>query len=395
MVKKINFNTRVNEIEGKIPDVSSLVKKQDYTTEITNIKNAYVTNAALDARHKDLVQQKTFKSELKKVDNKTSENSSKVLSYEHKLKQTEDTINDFERAASYFRGKNYFDSDDGTQNYLVFQAMYKYLNTSVKYSSTYVSSWESKGLSNENISSIITPSYNRAPSLVYDNVRMKLKFVGSLLKQDKITYNHGPIVNIYIVFRLRPCIPSDITLENCLFGAVKMTKTLKINTYSGYGIAFDSKGSFSHLSGRYGKNVIIFRADLSSSVHANNRANNILVLGKEFIQAVTGTEIYAEKMYSTNFTVTNKKSCLSLHYNSNSSYLLVNGKEIVNFKAKDSEIVPYPLCLGNVSKDFSLMNTTNTGLFGYIYDFSVGYKAITNDKIHHIHRYLTEKNNIK
>ena len=78
--------------------------------------------------------------------------------------------------------------------------------------------------------------------------------------------------------------------------------------------------------------------------------------------------------------------------------LIDNGmcdREIVNFKAKDTEIVPYPLCLGHVSKDFSLMNTTNTGLFGYIYDFSVGYKAIANDKIHDIRRYLMEKNNIK
>ena len=83
--------------------------------------------------------------------------------------------------------------------------------------------------------------------------------------------------------------------------------------------------------------------------------------------------------------MTNKKFCLSLHYNGDSSYLFVNNKEIVNFKAKDSEIVPYPLCLGNVSKDFSLINTTNTGLFGYIYDFSVDYKAIPNDKIHDIH----------
>ena len=76
-------------------------------------------------------------------------------------------------------------------------------------------------------------------------------------------------------------------------------------------------------------------------------------------------------------------------------YLFVNSKEIVNFKAKDSEIVPYPLCVGKVSKDFSLINATNTGLYGYIYDFSVDYKAITNDKIHDIHRYLMEKNNIK
>ena len=55
----------------------------------------------------------------------------------------------------------------------------------------------------------------------------------------------------------------------------------------------------------------------------------------------------------------------------------------------------YPLCLGNVSKDFSLINTINTGLYGYIYDFSVDYKAITNNKTHNIHRYLMEKNNMK
>ena len=207
--------------------------------------------------------------------------------------------------------------------------MYKYFKTLVKGSTTYISSWESKGLSNEKISSTTTSKYNQAPSLAYDNVRIKLKFVGDLLKQDKITYKHGPIVNIYIVYRLSSSITSDITLENCLFGAVKLTKLLKINTYSRYGITFDSKGSFSHPSGGYGKIVIIFGADLSSSVHANNRANNILVLGKDFIQGINGTTIYAEKMYSTNFTVTNKKFCLSLHYNGDSSYLFVNGKKII------------------------------------------------------------------
>ena len=250
-------------------------------------------------------------------------------------------------------------------------------------------------MSNEKINTVITPSYNRAPSLAYDNVRIKFKFIGSLSKQDKITYSHGSIVNIYIVYRLSPSITSDITLEKCLFSAVKITKTLKINTYSGYGIAFNSGGSFSHPSRGYGKNFIIFGAGLSSSVHANNRANNILVLGKDFIQGVNGTIIYAEKIYSTNFTVTNKKFCLSLHYNGDSNYLFVSGKEIVNFKTKASEIVPYPLCLGYESKDFSPTNTTNTGLLGYIYDFSVDYKALTNDKIHDIHRYLMEKNNVK
>ena len=155
--------------------------------------------------------------------------------------------------------------------------------------------------------------------------------------------------------------------------------------YSGYGICFDSKGSFLHADGTYGVNVIIFGADLTSSTHANNRANNILVLAKDFIQVINGTKIYAEKMYSTNFSVHGKKVCLSLHYNGGNSSLFVNNRQIIKFKAKDSEIVLYPLCLGNISKDFSISNAT--GLHGYAYDFSVDYKAIANDKMHNIHGY--------
>ena len=97
-------------------------------------------------------------------------------------------------------------------------------------------------------------------------------------------------------------------------------------------------------------------------------------------------------MYSTNFTVANKNFCLSLHYNGNNSYLFVNGKEIINFKAKDSEIVPYPLCLEVFQKYVSPSNTHKTGLSGYIYDFSVDYWAI--DKILDINKYLMKKNNI-
>ena len=134
---------------------------------------------------------------------------------------------------------------------------------------------------------------------------------------------------------------------------------------------------------------------MRSSVHTNNRANNVLVLGKDFIQGINGITIYAEKMYSTNFTVTNKRFCLSLHYNSDSSYLFANGKQIINFKAKDSEIVTYPLCLGSVSQDFSPLNTFNIGLYGYTFNFSVNYRTIENDKILDIRKYLMEKNNIK
>ena len=119
--------------------------------------------------------------------------------------------------------------------------------------------------------------------------------------------------------------------------------------------------------------VEIFGADMSSSTHTNNKTRSILVLSKDFTQGIDNTTIYAEKMYSTNFTVTNKKLCLSLHYNSDSSYLFVNGKEIINFKAKDSEIVPYPLCLGKVLENFLSQIAKYVGLNGYVYDFSVDY----------------------
>ena len=99
-------------------------------------------------------------------------------------------------------------------------------------------------------------------------------------------------------------------------------------------------------------------------------------------------------MYSNNFTVANKKFCLSLHYNGDSSYLFVNGKEIIYFKIKDSEIVPYPLCIGSLSKGFCPTSAAKTGLTGYVYDFIVDYWAIANDKILDIHNCLMKENNI-
>ena len=92
------------------------------------------------------------------------------------------------------------------------------------------------------------------------------------------------------------------------------------------------------------------------------------------------------------FSKEQRKSCLSLHYNGANSYLFVNGKEIHIFKAKDSEIVGTPLCLGNISKDWSIDNLKKTGFNGYVYDFSVDYNAIAVDDIVDIHSYLMKKN---
>ena len=174
-----------------------------------------------------------------------------------------------------------------------------------------------------------------------------------------------------------------------------MTKNADIDKYShsGYGIGFDRRSSFSFPGGGFGQNVLIFGADMSSSTHIDNKKKDILVPGKGPTQGLEHT-LTAEKMYSINFTVTKKKFCLSLHYNGANSYLFVNGTEIIKFKAKDSEIVATPLCLGNVSKDWSVDNLKDTGLNGYVYDFSVNYDATAVDDIKDIHRYLMKKNNI-
>ena len=85
---------------------------------------------------------------------------------------------------------------------------------------------------------------------------------------------------------------------------------------------------------------------------------------------------------------------MSLHYNRANSYFLVNGTDIYKFKAKDSEIVATPLCLGNISKDWSVGNMKKTGFNSYIYDFSVEHDAVAIDVILDIHKYLMKKNDI-
>ena len=260
-----------------------------------------------------------------------------------------------------------------------------------------VSSWKSNGLSDKKIISTTTSTDKSATKTIYDNARINVRFNGDLLRQNQVTYNHGPVVNIFIVYETTPDTKtSNITLENCLFGAIKLTKNADVDKYkySGYGIGFNSRGSFSHPRGGDGKNVIIFGADLSGFVHANNKVNNVLVLGKSIIKEINDTTIYAEKMYSTNFTVDNKRFRLSLHYNGDNSYLFVNGKKMHKFKAKYSEIVPYLLCLGGLSKDFEVGYMRASGLIRYVYDLSVDYGAIAVDDILDMEKYLMEDKKI-
>ena len=83
-----------------------------------------------------------------------------------------------------------------------------------------------------------------------------------------------------------------------------------------------------------------------------------------------------------------------MHYNGANSYLFVNDTEIYKFKAKNSDIVATPVCLGNISKDWSVDNMKKTGFNGYVYDFSVDYDTVAADNILNIHKCLMKKNNI-
>ena len=98
--------------------------------------------------------------------------------------------------------------------------------------------------------------------------------------------------------------------------------------------------------------------------------------------------------YSISFTEQGKRFCSSLHYSRSNRFLFVNGVKIYHFKIKDFELNAYPLCLGNISKDFSDDNMKQTGLNGYVYDFSVDYFSIDNDNILDLHKYLMKKTNI-
>ena len=184
--------------------------------------------------------------------------------------------------SSYFVGKSHFE-EDGTQNYLVFQPINKYFK--VITNTDYVSSWKSKVLSAESIKPPTTSDNSLTPALSYYGTKTRVKFTGSCLKQSKISYTHGKVVNIYIVYELGASTSNDNdpTLKNCLFGAVTLTKNADIDKYgySGYGIGFDRKKAFSFPGGfGFGQNVIIFGVDMSSSTHIDNKKKDILILGK-------------------------------------------------------------------------------------------------------------------
>ena len=235
-----------------------------------------------------------FDAKLQSLSKRITANKTKHLLVENELKK----LKSFN--LSYFKGKGHFE-EDGTQNYLVFQPMYRYFKSIAGVvGGNYIYFWKSKGLSDEKINSITASNCGITPELSHRGSKIRVKFNGSCLKQDKATYSRGALANIYIVYGISKNYNSSSypTLENCLFEAVSLTKHAGIDQYkySGYGIGFDRKGEFLFGNG-LGKNVIIFGADMSSSVHANNRTKNILVLGKDFVQGLDNTTIVFHQFY--------------------------------------------------------------------------------------------------
>ena len=177
----------------------------------------------------------------------------------------------------------------------------------------HVLSWQSKGISNESIRPPTASDNILNTRLSYYGTKIRVQFTGSCLKQPKFTFTYKKVVHIYIVYELGASSfhISDPTIKNCLFGAVTLTKNADIEKYrySGYGIGFDRRSSFSFPSAGFSQNVLIFGADMRSSIDIDNKKKDILVLGRGPTQGLKST-LTAEKMYSISFTVTRKKFCL-------------------------------------------------------------------------------------
>ena len=392
------FNSKVTEVENKIKsadiiaksantkantirsDLTSYATKTDVATDITAIKNDYVTNASLTSQLNDLKSQHTI-DEVKKVEDKVNENKKEII---------------------FVKG---FFSYEYHSN-LVYDCK---LNSFKIYASSYILDWKPKNIydpSNKNeLSSTqnINNFYRRIKNI---SGELYVSFSGNYFVQDIVNISNN-VINIYCVYKSDPIDFSrnnKLTIQNALFGAIEITKNANTSKYKykGYGICFDESEEFTHVrkEGNFNhttpaRNVIIFGADMSFSKHANNKANNIYVMGKDYIQKINDTTIYAEKMFYRNFTDPGHKFILSFHYNGDNSYLFVNGREELKFKTKTNQIINTNLCLGNLSNNWTKNEYAKTSLYGNIYDFVVDYKPIVGTTtIYDMHRYLMTKHNI-
>ena len=363
------FNSKVTEVENKIKatdiiaksaitktntiksDLTGYAKKADVASDITVIKNDYLTNASLASQLNGLKSQH-IATEVTSIDNKTNKNASDILALENKLQQKEDTINENERGLSFNRGF-FFYMD---RSYLVYDCKLGSFNFTLNK----ISAWKSKGILNHLNSNMeaVGDGSGDLPYLKEDS-RMYVYLSGNHFQQNKANIpNNNVVISIYCVYQREPISSSrddTFTVQNALFGAMQITKNADTSKYKykGYGICFDEGGLFSIGNINNGRNVLIFGVHEDSVIYANNKANNIFVMGDDFVQGINDTTLYAEKIYSQNFTQPSTKFVVSLHYNSDNSYLFVNGKQELKFNAKTESLVKEKLCIGNLSDKWS------------------------------------------
>ena len=346
--------------------------------------------------------------EVTGIDNKTKKNASDILVLENKLTQKEDTINENERGLSFNRGFFFYLQ----QNHLVYECKVD----SFIFNNKEISKWESTGVFNRSDYYSMNGIENtkKEMSILKNDERLYVYLQGNHFQQNNVLTSNNDhvlnenVVNIYIVYKLDPLASNrdkSFTIQNALFGAMQITKNATNsdkNDYKGYGICFDERSEFGHTITEGGhahttdvRNVLIFGADMSFSVHTTNRENHIYLMGTGLTQGINDTTIYAEKNFYRNFTDFGKKFVLSLHYNGDNSYLFVNGRQELKFKAKTDQLAKEKLCIGNLSDQWTTSESEKTGTYGKIYDFVVDYEQISGVKtIYDMHRYLIIKHNI-
>ena len=141
-------------------------------------------------------------------------------------------------------------------------------------------------MSNEIVKHPVTFNNSLAPAVNYINTKTQVKFDDSCLKQDKVTFIHKKVDNIFLVYEINLLpfnVGKDFAFKGSLFWAVKLTKNADPDKYkySGHGTGFDARARFLLSDGnRFGKNVVIFDADMSSLVYTDNKKKHILILGK-------------------------------------------------------------------------------------------------------------------
>ena len=242
-ITNLATKSSVTAVENKIPDVKGFVKKTDYATEITSIKNDHVTNASLTS-HLNNLKNTHIADEVKNIDDKLKKDITDILNAKISLEHNKSVLDDLEIEASFNRGFYYYTQ----QSYFLFESKSK----SFTKNGGDIHAWISTGIHDDNNNTdllSVNNSNNNLPTLLNKNNRLSVTFNGNYMKQNKLDYAHGKIVNLYIVYELKnKRIDSpDFTVRNGLFGAVNITKNAITShyKYEGYGICFDGESSFS------------------------------------------------------------------------------------------------------------------------------------------------------